>query len=194
MLTIDLLRHGATQASPQHLYGATDVPLSQEGEQQLKQAWASVSQDGISNICTSPLQRCTWLPQHVQHQAKVVVEDAFSEMNFGAWEGQSIVDLRLKGVDLRGAMQPLLPPDGESWAVFSARVLQAWQDYVQQHLQQGGHHLLLSHGGVMRVILAAVLHIPDAHVGKLYIPHATWSRVTCVEGEPPVLWFMNRHA
>ncbi|MDX8383739.1 MAG: histidine phosphatase family protein, partial [Ghiorsea sp.] len=97
------------------------------------------------------------------------------------------------GVDFRHDIRPLNPSNGESFQQFSTRVQTAWQQYVKQHSNLDEHHLLITHGGVMRVILGMLLHIPMQHLGKLYIPHASWSRVSLLEGEPPVLWFMNRH-
>jgi len=194
MLTIDLLRHGETMADAQKLYGASDVKLSARGQQQLTQAVAGIDMANITHITSSPLQRCLWLASAMTKQHKVSVEQGFSEMDFGDWEGQNTADLIRQGIDFRLDICQLAPPHGESFTNFSNRVLTTWQAYIMQHIQQGGHHLLISHGGVIRVILGLILNIPTQHLGKLYIPHAAWSRVTWVEGEPPVLWFMNREA
>ena len=121
-------------------------------------------------------------------------EQDFSEMNFGDWEGQNTSDLIASGVDFRHDIRQLNPSNGESFHQFATRVQTAWQRYVAQYSQHEEHHLLLTHGGVMRVLLGLVLHIPPQHLGKLHIPHAAWSRVSFIAGEPPVLGVMNRHA
>ena len=194
VLTIDILRHGQTDDDTGCLFGASDIALSEDGKAQLLAAASEITNETLTHVVSSPLQRCSWLAKQLQERVTATFEPAFSEMNFGDWEGQKIEHLLQQGHNFHDNISHLSPPNGETYAVFSHRIQKTWHTYVQQHLKQGGHHLLITHGGVIRVILGMILHIPTEQLGTLYIPHATWSRITLVEGERPILWFMNRHA
>ncbi len=194
VLTIDMLRHGETTNNGDRLYGATDIPLSNNGKEQLKSATKNISSEPLSHVISSPKQRCAWLAHELPDHISTNFEPGFAEMDFGDWEGQAVSDLLANEPGFQPNLNQLNPPNGESFTTFSQRVLSTWQAYVNKHLTAGGHHLLITHGGVMRVLLGGILHIPENQLSRLYIPHATWSRVTLVQGEPPVLWFMNRHA
>lgn len=193
ILTIDILRHGETEADAGKLYGATDVPLSNKGKKQLQKAGKSIHQEPIKHILSSPLQRCAWLSDNLDSSVSSTQDQNFAEMNFGDWEGADIQTLIQQHPNFRQDITQLNPPHGETFADFEHRVTTSWQNYIAQHIQQGGHHLLITHGGVIRLLLGQVLHIPKQHLSSLYIPHAAWSRITYVQGESPMLWFMNRH-
>ncbi|MDX8388143.1 MAG: histidine phosphatase family protein [Ghiorsea sp.] len=194
ILTIDLLRHGETDTDSNRVYGATDVPLSSKGKVQLLAASNIICEEPLTHLTSSPKQRCSWLPKNLSIPITATFEIGFSEMDFGDWEGQEISGLLAQKNSFQPNLNQLNPPNGESFENFSERVLTTWDKYTKNHITQGGHHLMISHGGVMRVILGKILHIPDEQLSRLYIPHASWSRITLVEGEEPMLWFMNQHA
>ncbi len=196
VLTIDIMRHGQTEADAAKLYGATDVPLSREGKQAMRKAAMRIHREPIAQVVSSPLQRCAWLAQYLHEHQHIpyTLHVGFAEMNFGDWEGQNTEALLAKHPCFRSDVSQLKPPRGETFTQFQQRVMQAWQQHVAAHITQGGHHLLIAHGGVIRVLLAHVLHVPSQYLHHLYVPHAAWSRISLTQGEPPMLWFMNHHA
>jgi len=194
ILTIDILRHGETAMDAGKLYGSTDVPLSNLGKEQLLKAAKKIHQEPIAHIVSSPLQRCAWLAEQLRDKLAVTYARGFAEMDFGNWEGQDIKTLLKKEPNFRRDVSQISPPNGESFLDFHQRVLTTWDKYIAANIETGGHHLLVAHGGVIRVLLGKVLHIPTQHLGNLFIPYAAWSRITFVQGEPPMLWFMNHHA
>jgi len=196
ILTIDILRHGETEAEAGKLYGATDVPLSELGKSQALKAARMIHREPIAKVISSPLKRCAWLGEKLATRQHIhtCYHIGFSEMNFGDWEGEDIQTLIRQEPNFRQDISQLKPPGGETFADFEHRVLTAWHDYIAQHMDEGGHHLLLTHGGVIRLLIGQVLHMPKQHLSKLYIPHAAWSRITFTQGESPMLWFMNHHA
>ena len=196
ILTVDILRHGETEAEAGKLYGATDIPLSDLGKSQALKAAKIIHKEPIANVISSPLKRCAWLSEKLNTRQHISTSYhiGFSEMNFGDWEGKDIQTLIQQEPNFRQDISQLKPPNGETFTDFEQRVSTTWHDYISQHLEQGGHHLLVTHGGVIRLLLGQVLHIPKQYLSSLYIPHAAWSRITFVQGESPMLWFMNHHA
>ena len=194
ILTIDILRHGETSMDAGKLYGATDVPLSDLGKAQLLRAVQKIHQEPLAQVISSPLQRCAWLAEQLKAKTPVHYERSFAEMDFGDWEGQDIKTLLHQEPNFRLDVSQLEAPNGETFANFYTRVKQAWEHHTTKHIEQGGHHLLITHGGVIRVLLGLTLGIPKTKLTNLFVPHATWSRVSFVQGQQPMLWFMNHEA
>lgn len=87
MLIIDLIRHGEPVGGVL-IRGQRDDPLSDTGWQQM---WTAV--DGMQNwqqIVTSPLSRCAEFARELgtRLNVPVEVEERFSEIGFGEWEGR----------------------------------------------------------------------------------------------------------
>ncbi len=176
------------------LYGATDVPLSDIGKEQLLQAVKTIHQEPITQVVSSPLQRCAWLAEKLKDEVPVTYNRGFAEMDFGDWEGQDIKTLLHEQPNFQADVSQLEAPNGETFTDFHGRVKQTWDNYIAEHIEQGGHHLLIAHGGVIRVLLGLALHVPTQHLSSLFVPHAAWSRITIVQDRPPMLWFMNHQA
>jgi len=71
------------------------------------------------------------------------------------------------------------PPNAESLVDFSVRVLTAWQALIYQH--QGKKVLLMTHGGVIRVILCHLHDQPLESLFDLTVNHADLYSITIPE-------------
>lgn len=159
---IDLLRHGECQGGPR-FRGVTDDSLTPNGWLQM---WAAVGADPPrwDRIVSSPLRRCAEFGRALGLCRSIAcdIESRITEMNFGDWEGRRAADLTSENPEAltRFWQSPTRypPPNGEPLANFSARVLEAWNDVVSIH--RGQRILLVTHGGVMRVILCHLLDRP----------------------------------
>ena len=76
--------------------GRSDVPLTDAGVRQAAAAAKRLASAGLDVIVTSPLVRATRTAEVVAAVtgAQVVTEDGFRETDFGAWEGQTFVEVR----------------------------------------------------------------------------------------------------
>jgi alpha-ribazole phosphatase len=170
------------------LRGRVDHALSAEGWQQMFQSTGVAPPEQAVNspllwdkVLSSPLQRCRKFAEHLGARYKVAVsiEEHWQEIDYGDWDGMPLSEWRKIAApqfkQFRQDMTALMPPNGEDYVTFSERVLEAWQ---QIHaLDDGSHVLLVTHGGVMRVILPTVLGIPLNKTSSLAIPFACLSRV-----------------
>lgn len=200
--TIDLLRHGRTTADD-ILRGRIDVPLSEQGYQQMLDRVAPYLSDGFpwQQLVTSPLQRCARFTRELgeQHGAAVAVDEGFLEMDFGDWDGHSLQDLHRNNPQAFGRVwrEPdrYSPPNGESFPEFVQRIGAAWDRLIERH--QGQHILLVCHGGVIRALLTLVMQTPLTSLGRIDVPYACLSRVRVQHShrEPhlPQLIFHNPH-
>jgi broad specificity phosphatase PhoE len=180
--TIDLLRHGQTQADD-ILRGRIDVPLSAEGYLQMQQRieFCIDPQPPWQQLICSPLQRCAHFADDLsqQHGSPLSREPGFIEMDFGDWDGLPLDQLRADNPKLFDNVwrQPehFTPPNGETLQQFTARIRAAWQALLKHY--QGQHLLLVTHGGVIRALLAMVMQLPQTALSCMEVPFACMSRI-----------------
>jgi len=195
--TIDLLRHGACEGG-EIFRGSTDSPLSARGWQQMRDNLRS--DDLWQQLICSPLQRCQAFTEQLADQRQLPwrAEAGFQEIDFGDWEGQLTADIARQHPDQiqRFWKDPVnnAPPGAETMQEFQQRVVASWQTLLAQH--QGQSVLLISHGGVIRIILAALLQMPMRPLSFIAVPHASFSRIQIYhqpgQDDWPQLMFHNR--
>lgn len=171
---IYLLRHGELTKSG-ILCGHTDIALSQKGFEQLETACDKLS--NITACISSPLIRCANFAAQYCQKNKLTLEtsSAIKEMNFGEWDGKSYESLWQQTALGQFWQNPweVTPPAGESMQAFITRVDSFWQTQLKQ--LGNVNTLIISHGGVIRHILAKVLGLPlpgTNHMSNIDVPYA----------------------
>ena len=178
--TIDLIRHGDTLSGPACFLGSTDSPLSESGW--LKMQFA-VKPDDYQRIITSPLKRCVEFSHALADESKLPmrIENDLREIHFGDWDGVKIKKIWEEYPDQLSAFwnEPLnnTPPNAESLMVFQNRVNHVFKKIKQQYVNE--HILLITHGGVIRQILANILSIEFKTTQQINIDYAGLTRVEC---------------
>ena len=171
-LHLDLLRHGETELGG-GLRGSLDDALTAKGWQQMREA--VVAQGPWDRIVSSPLQRCARFAEELgaRLSVPVSVEKALQELHFGAWEGQSAAALMQTDAEGLGLFwadpYSFTPPEGEPVSDFAARVLGAVSRLHQAYA--GERVLLISHGGVMRLLLAQARGLPREQLLNVEVGH-----------------------
>ncbi|MBJ2247012.1 alpha-ribazole phosphatase family protein [Pseudomonas haemolytica] len=171
-LHLDLLRHGETELGG-GLRGSLDDALTANGWAQMRAA--VVGQGPWDRLISSPLQRCALFAQALgaRLDLPVSLEPALQELHFGAWEGQSaaaLMETDAEGLGLFWAdPYGFTPPQGEPVIQFSERVLGAVSRLHQAYA--GQRVLLISHGGVMRLLLARARGLPREQLLNVDVGH-----------------------
>ncbi|MVV48127.1 histidine phosphatase family protein [Pseudomonas sp. PB120] len=171
-LNLDLLRHGETELGG-GLRGSLDDALTDQGWAQMRVA--VVDQGPWDRLISSPLQRCARFAQELGRQLglPVQLEKDLQELHFGAWEGQSAIKLMETDAEALGLFwadpYAFTPPQGEPVEDFSARVLAAVGRL--QAAYAGERVLLISHGGVMRLLLAQARGLPREQLLNVEVGH-----------------------
>ncbi|MBT9304166.1 alpha-ribazole phosphatase family protein [Pseudomonas sp. TAE6080] len=171
-LHLDLLRHGETELGG-GLRGSLDDALTDNGWEQMRQA--VLAQGPWDRLVSSPLQRCARFAEElgVRLDLPVSLEPDLQELHFGAWEGQSAAKLMETDADALGLFwadpYSFTPPDGEPVEAFSRRVRGA---VLRLHQRYAGQRvLLISHGGVMRLLLAQARGLPREQLLNVEVGH-----------------------
>ncbi|WP_129973574.1 MULTISPECIES: alpha-ribazole phosphatase family protein [unclassified Pseudomonas] len=183
-LRLDLLRHGETELGG-GLRGSLDDALTEKGWAQMREAVNG--QGPWDRLVSSPLQRCARFAEELsaQRDLPVSLDKNLQELHFGAWEGQSAAALMETDAEALGLFWAdpygFTPPQGEPVSDFSARVLAA---VMRLHAAHAGERVLLvSHGGVMRLLLARARGLPREQLLNVEVAHgALFSLIVEADG------------
>jgi len=188
-----LLRHGETEGGSR-FRGSIDDPLTGRGWFQM---WSAMEKTGPpwDRIITSPLARCAEFA-HALAQRRALpcsLDERLREMHFGVWEGRSAAELMTTDAAAlaRFWSDPVrnTPPGAEPLTGFAARVLSAWRDIIAGHA--GEKVLLITHGGVMRVILGHVMQQPLERLLEVEVPHGALRRIRIEHTRKPVRYVLE---
>lgn len=172
---IDLLRHGEVEGGAR-FRGSRDDVLSARGWRQMQAALAQPLP--YQQILSSPAQRCAAFARSVAGQAEIPLhlEPELRERHFGDWEGLEASEIDPEAL-ARFWSDPcgFTPPGAEPFAEFRARVLGCWERLCVDDTQ--AQRLIVTHGGVIRVIVGAVLGLADDALLLFEVPHAALTRL-----------------
>lgn len=148
-----IMRHGPTDWSAEkRLQGRADRPLTETGRAEVR-SWANRAPQG-AQILTSPLQRALETATILYPTKRINQDIRLIEMDFGAWEGHRLKDLRTRfgeafqteearGLDMH-------PPAGESPRQVQARL----RPLIAEIALRGDATALIAHKGVIRALYA----------------------------------------
>lgn len=159
---IFLVRHGATILTAEDRFaGATDVPLSDEGREQVRRLAERLSDDGISAVYASPLGRTVETASILAqpHGLEVHTRDGLREISHGHWEQMTRKEVEEKYPEESAAWDEdpftFAPVGGESGLEVTARALPVLMDIVRSHA--GERILVVSHKATIRLLLSSLL-------------------------------------
>lgn len=99
-ISLFLIRHGETQwsLSGQHT-GRTDIPLTENGEDQARGLTQCFRDIKFTHVLTSPRQRAQRTCELAGLSAAARIEPDLAEWDYGDYEGQRSVDIRKQRMD-----------------------------------------------------------------------------------------------
>ncbi len=162
MAKIFLVRHGRTEHDGRFV-GVTESLLAQSGIDDIKTLKESLSRVPFSHVYCSPKKRCLQTASLLGYDGILEIEDGLKEIDFGKWEGLSFKEVSSQFHDLfqQLAADPLRCsfPEGQSMEIFSRRVQKSVEN-ICATLGFNENILIISHGGVLRILLCYLLGIP----------------------------------
>ncbi|RJE68849.1 fructose-2,6-bisphosphatase [Acinetobacter sp. JS678] len=178
---IDLLRHGESQYS-HTLRGHLDDELTEKGWQQMQSTIEQVTNQSWDVIISSSLKRCACFAEQLAKttQLPLLLNHDLKEMYFGEWEGVSTQQIYETSPELLANFwekpSQYCPPRAETLMQFQTRVLKGFQELlVQMQNQNWQHGLVVTHGGVIKLLACLATQQPlddllkmPAELGKLY--------------------------
>ncbi|MBC7958195.1 MAG: histidine phosphatase family protein [Cytophagales bacterium] len=161
-MSIILVRHGETPLNVTRMLQPADTPLSANGLAQAQSVAKRLAGMQLAGIVSSDLPRALSTAQAISAATGLPITTTalLHERNFGDLRGQPYDTLGFNPLAMTEA-----PPGGESVAEFLARVAQAFDHVVALRKQLGGHLAVVTHGLVIRALLAQ--HAQRADDGEL---------------------------
>lgn len=174
-MNILLVRHGETAWNREGRYqGRTDIPLSPDGEQQVRALGKRLETIEITVAISSPLSRARTTAEAIlrgRPGPALELDDGLLEISHGQWEGKLASDVALSHAEMFGVWRS--SPGHNSPAGPGAETLgdverRAWAVLERAWLRLDGDQTLLitAHDAVNRVILCRVLGLPLERVWR----------------------------
>ena len=163
MPIVYLLRHAQSVANTKGILAGQDdsVELSKDGFKQSKELANYLLTLKVSQVYCSPLTRCvqTITPfMKANPKIEFQIEPELIEMNYGDWSGKKLrtlsKDKRWKNVQNKPSTFTF--PQGESFRQMRRRV----EGLIKDLSAQKGPILLVTHGDIIKMFLAASLGLP----------------------------------
>ena len=156
MTALVLIRHGETDWNRQHLVqGSTDIPLSDDGRAEVRRWRIPAAFDGFDWL-TSPLVRARETAE-ILFGGPVPADGRLREMDWAAWEGRTLDDLRAELGNLMTAWEArgldFRAPGGESPREVQDRVL----PLLAERARAKTPTVAVCHRGVIRAIYALAI-------------------------------------
>ena len=162
-----LLRHGESEGNCHAGYfGRIDTLLTEHGKEQAMLAVSKLSELLRHNstrevvIFTSPLQRAFRTACIVEEKlsvpCRIEVVPNLIEIDFGCWEGMNYEEIKAQYPEECEEWQAdwinFQFPEGESFKRFYERIAWCWRGIERKIAAFEGDSVLVSHGGVLKVI------------------------------------------
>ena len=193
-----LVRHAETEeAARGRCYGSLDVGLSPRGMSQRAALAELLAGEPIAAVVTSPRVRAVETARAIvgPHRLDLRVDSDLRELDFGDLEGRTYDEIAATLPELYAEWMThptrVRFPGGEGYADLKERALRAVAA-TREHLD-GRTAAFVTHGGIVRAVLADALGIPDERIFGIAVDPASVSLVEWREGVPVVLG-VNRAA
>lgn len=183
MTRIYLVRHGTTDWNREEIFrGRIDCPLNETGRAEARAVADSLQGTKIERIYTSPLSRAAetaWVIA-AGRGIQVIPEPAFTDLDFGEWQGLPLKEAREKHPDLyrawRERPQDVTFPGGESLGKVRGRAWEGLLRTVQENREKTA--LIVSHRVVTKVLVCAALGLDNSHFWQI---KQDTTAVSCLE-------------
>lgn len=182
-----LVRHAAHDLAGRALAGRMPgLSINGQGRSQAEALASRLAPEGIAAVYSSPQPRAceTAAPLASRLGLPVDIAPEFDEIDFGAWTGCSFDQVRdqhpaawSEWVDRRSAATP---PGGEAFADMQRRALAGMDRLRMSHPQQS--LVVVSHGDVIKAVLAGVLGLSLDHLERFDIACASVSVLHAGDG------------
>ncbi len=170
-MRIFLIRHGESEWNRSRRYtGQQDVRLSALGQEQARRVGQRLTNEPLTAIYASPLQRARDTANAIGKVKRlpVTLRAELAEIHHGLWEGLTVEQVTQQFPDelarWRTTPHDVMMPAGESVAQVAVRAGSAFEHIVTAHCDDT--LAICSHEAVLQVILLRALDLPLEYYGK----------------------------
>ena len=171
-----LVRHGQTRANQEHLLqGASDGPLTTEGEAQVEQLGLHLRRFSIEHIISSDLIRAYATAQAIakHHNLTVEMTALVREWDCGVWDGRTAEEFLDMLANFGQPISAFSPQGGETLEQVRGRAEEFIATLLVQH--NGKTVVLCSHGDFMRMLVGCLLGIGIDQANLFFFNNGSYS-------------------
>ncbi|MCF8061888.1 MAG: histidine phosphatase family protein [Deltaproteobacteria bacterium] len=169
-----LIRHGQVEGFERFpIYGRTDVEVTEVGRVQMEALAERLRHVRIDAVFSSDLRRSLVGARIIgrYHDAPIRSLPELREMDFGAWEGLTLEDIRERFPEElekreKDVLGYRIPGGGESLGGFAQRILSCMKAVLEK--REGEDILLVAHGLVNRVLICDALGLDFSRIFVLH--------------------------
>jgi ribonuclease H / adenosylcobalamin/alpha-ribazole phosphatase len=189
-----LIRHGETDHTTEKRFSgglaSTNPGLNDTGREQVRATaeWLAPVADEIDVLISSPVRRTRESAEIIAEvfgNRAVELEDGFAEMEFGAWDGLTFMEVAEKHKDdleeWLGSLE-VAPGGGESFKAVEERVLAALERVLTTHA--GKTVAVVSHVTPIKTLVAHALEAPLLSVFRMELSPASVTVLSWFGGGP----------
>jgi probable phosphomutase (TIGR03848 family) len=193
MSLVLLIRHAHSSANSQGILSGrkTGVHLSDIGRKESLQLANRLGDFPIKTLRSSPLERCVetispWVKKF-GGPTEIEIDHDLIEMEYGSWSGRKLRSLAKEPLWKNVQTHPsrVLFPKGESIAAMQERAMSAV--FRALEMPGKGHIMLLSHGDVLKAIIASSLGMHLDEFQRFVIDPASISILDFSQAKPRLL-------
>lgn len=185
--TVYLTRHGQTEWNSRgRMMGWADEDINELGRAQAARLAARMGKIRLDAVYVSPLTRAITTGAIIgkSHGLTPIPVQGLIEINYGDWEGLYRKEVADKWPELHKQMHDnpsgLAIPGGETFTQLEVRVVGAFNEVVKA--EEGKHILMVSHQGILKVLVAQLLDISYRDWNKFEIQNTSFTRLTVDKG------------
>jgi probable phosphoglycerate mutase len=190
MKTVTFVRHAESAANAAGIWnGRSDGPLSETGLAQLDSLGKRFSASQFDVVVSSPLGRAQQTAASFADD--VVIDDGFTELDLGRWEGSSGDEVRSRdGEALQSAVSDKSQPFGDSGESLDqgGRRIAAAVDRLVESMPDGGSAAVVTHGGLLQTYLNRFLP-GDGHRVHAFVNNTSITRIKVYNNRPRLAVF-----
>ena len=193
MTQLLLIRHGENEYTRTgRLAGWTKgVHLNEAGQKQAQALAEQLSKAPLTGIYSSPLERAleTATPLAKAKGLKVQIREGLGEVRYGEWTGKSLKRLAHTKLWRVVQQQPSAMefPEGETLRAVQARAVEAIEEIARAHAKDKRMVVAVSHGDVIKLIVAYYLGMPLDLFQRIVISTASVTALRLGHGHPTLV-------
>ena len=202
MARLVFLRHAHSSANDAGILSGQlpGVSLSTKGKKQATQLVERIGSSNFDSVRISPLQRCEetitpWLSSKYSKGIKnYQIDDALIEMDYGSWSGRKLSSLSREKLwkEIQNRPSTVQFPQGERMRAMQKRALSSVFASIEE--KKNGTHLFVSHGDVLKAIVASLLKMKLDDFQSLVIDPASLTVIDFDGEKSRLLAFNDSHS
>jgi len=172
-LDIILARHGETEWNVGEVFrGRADIDLDETGRKQAELLGEYLNSTRIESVYSSPLQRALNTVKAIagRHGLEVKIASGLNDLDFGAWEGLPVNEVRNRYPDLfaQWADRPekVRLPGGETLDDVTARARKVIDEAIANNT---GTVVLVTHRVVIKILVCTLLGLDNSHFWNIMV-------------------------